>query len=92
MIEALYDAAASAGLLVLAVSPEDEAMVDFKMPDDDILDGLGISRGYAIRYPASRLPSLSAGSQISIAGAAYRVREVTLLSDGSEARATLSRL
>ena len=91
-IEALYDAAASAGLLIRAVSGSLDVMVDFRAPDEDVLDGLGVNRNYTIRYPLSRLPLLAAGNSLDIAGITYRVREVSAMGDGTEARASLTRL
>lgn len=91
-VEALYDAAASAGLLTRAVSGSLEVMVDFRAPDEDVLDGLGVNRNYTIRYPMSRLPLLAAGNALEIAGITYRVREVSAMGDGMEARASLTRL
>lgn len=91
-IEALYDAAASAGLLIRAVSGSLEVMVDFRAPDEDVLDGLSVNRNYTIRYPLSRLPLLTAGDALEIAGITYRVREVSAMGDGTEARASLTRL
>lgn len=92
MIETLYDAAANAGLLTRAVIGGTEVMVDFRAPDEDVLDGLGVSRNHTIRYPVSRLPNLTAGNTLEIAGQSYRVREVTAMGDGTEARASLTRL
>ncbi|MDO8892330.1 MAG: hypothetical protein Q7V00_10830 [Sulfurimicrobium sp.] len=88
----LYDAAASAGLLTPAVFGGMSVMVDFRAPDEDVLDGLGISRNYSIRYPVSWLPQLAAGDSLEIASQSYRVREITALGDGTEQRATLTRL
>lgn len=90
MVETLYDAAANAGLLTRAVIGGTEVMVDFRAPDEDVLDGLGVSRNHTIRYPVSRAPLLSAGNTLEIAGQTYRVREVTALGDGTEARASLT--
>ena len=87
----LYDAAAASGLLTPASVGSVVVMVDFRAPDDDVLDGLGVSRGYTIRYPSNRL-ALAAGDELVITGATYRVREVTRLGDGSECRATLMRV
>ena len=67
-------------------------MVDFRAPDEDVLDGLGVSRNYSIRYPLSRLPSLASGDTICISGLRYRVREISMTGDGTEARATLTQL
>lgn len=91
-IEALYDAAARAGLLTPAVIAGTTVHVDFRAPDEAVLDGLGISRDYSIRYPRSRLPSLATGDTLNIAGGTYRVRDLTALGDGSEVRASLTRL
>ena len=91
-VGALYDAAANAGLLTRAVIGGTEVMVDFRAPDEDVLDGLGVSRNHTIRYPVSRLPLLAAGNTLEIAGQTYRVREITAMGDGSEARASLTRL
>lgn len=91
-VGALYDAAANAGLLTRAVIGSAEVMVDFRAPDEDVLDGLGVSRNHSIRYPVSRLPLLAAGNTLEIAGQIYRVREVTAMGDGTEARASLTRL
>ena len=90
-LEQLYDAAAGSGFLTEVNFGGSVVMVDFRAPDEDVLDGLGVSRGYAIRYPRRRL-ALVTGSELLVAGVAYRVREVTQLGDGSECRATLTRL
>ena len=57
----------------------------------EVLDGLGLSADYAIRYPADALV-LDTGHELEIGGATYRVRDVRAVGDGSECRATLSRL
>ena len=87
----LYDAAGSAGLLTPAVIGSSEVLVDFRAPDAEVLDGLGLSSDYAIRYPASDV-MLDTGHELVIGGATYRVREVRLIGDGTEARASLTRL
>jgi hypothetical protein len=98
MIERLYDAAARAGLLKEATwSPANGAepqtvAVDFRAPDETVLDGLGLSTEYAIRYPAGVLIGLAAGETVTLEGQAYRVREIRAIGDGSEKRATLTRL
>ncbi len=91
-IEDIYDAAARSSLLTGAIVGGMEVMVDFRAPDEDVLDGLGVSRNHTIRYPVSRLPNLTAGNTLEIAGQTYRVREVTAVGDGTEARAALTRL
>ncbi len=97
-IEALYAAAEHAGLLVAAVwspgngDPPVTAKVDFQAPDEAVLDGLALSADYTIRYPAKRLPDLVAGETLTINSQDYRVREIRTIGDGSEKRATLTRL
>jgi len=90
-IEDLYDASARAGLLTAAECAGVVVWVDFRAPDEDVLDGLGVSRGYTIRYPAQRL-ALTTGDELTIDRERYRVREVRQVGDGSECRATLTRL
>jgi hypothetical protein len=97
-IEALYAAAEHAGMLLEAIwshgngDPPVTVKVDFQAPDEAVLDGLALSADYAIRYPAKRLPGLVAGDTLTINGQTYRVRETRVLGDGSEKRATLTRL
>ena len=57
----------------------------------EVLDGLGLSSDYAIRYPADAVV-LDTGHELVIGGVSYRVREVRAIGDGSECRATLTRL
>ncbi len=87
-----YDAAASAGMLTEVIVAGEPVMCEFRAPDESVLDGLVLSTEYAIRYPASRLPSLATGDTVVIAGESYQVREVRALADGSERRATLTKL
>lgn len=91
-IEDFYDAAARSGLLVDAELDGHTIAVDFRSPDETVLDGLALSTDYAIRFPASALPALAAGDTVSIAGNTYRVRDIRSIGDGSEHRASLSRL
>lgn len=91
-IEAFYDAAGRSGLLVDAEIDGHTIAVDFRSPDETVLDGLALSADYTIRFPASALPSLAAGDIVSIGGSNYRVRDIRSVGDGSECRASLSRL
>ena len=91
-IEEFYDAAGRSGLLVDADIDGQTIAVDFRSPDETILDGLALSADYTIRFPASALPALTAGDTVSIAGNTYRVRDIRSIGDGSEQRASLSRL
>ncbi len=87
----LYAAAGRAGLLTPAVIGGAEVLVDFRAPDVEVLDGLGLSSDYAIRYPADGLV-LDSGHELVISGVTYRVREVRTVGDGSEFRATLMQI
>jgi len=94
-VKYLYDAAARSGLLVEAIwapdlGPMVVTWVEFRAPDTSILDGLGVSTDYTMRYPASCLVGLKQGDRVEIGGAIYRVREVRAVGDGSESRATLT--
>jgi len=91
-IEDFYEAAGRSGLLVDAEIDGHTVAVDFRSPDETVLDGLALSADYTIRFPASALPSLAAGDTVSIAGSLYRVRDIRSIGDGSERRASLSRL
>ena len=87
-----YDAAASTDMLTEVMVAGDTVMCEFRAPDESLLDGLALSTDYAIRYPVPRLPNLAAGETVVIAGDHYQVREVRALVDGSERRATLTKI
>lgn len=87
----LYDAADRAGLLAPVTVGAVTVACSFRAPDESVLDGLALSRDYAIEYPSARL-QLTTGDVVEILGESYRVREVQALRDGSECRATLARL
>lgn len=91
-IEDFYDAAARSGLLVDAEIDGQTIAVDFRSPDETVLDGLALSTDYMIRFPASALPSLAVGAIVSIGGSHYRVRDIRSIGDGSERHISLSRL
>lgn len=91
-VEQLYDAAAHAGLLTPARIGDIAIMVDFRAPDEDVLGGLALARDYSIRLPRSRLPGLASGDSVLVGEQIFRVREITALGDGSEMRASLTRL
>lgn len=91
-IEDFYDAAARSGLLVNAEVDGQTTAVDFRSPDETVLDGLALSTDYTMRFPASVLPDLAVGDPVAIGGSNYRVRDIRSIGDGSEKRASLSRL
>ena len=90
-ISDLYAAAGHAGLLTPATIGGAKVLVDFRAPDVEVLDGLGLSSDFAIRYPAEDVV-LDTGHELVIGGVTYRVREVRAMGDGTECRATLMRL
>ena len=84
----LYDAAARCGLLATVKVGAVTVQAAFRAPDENVLDGLALSRDYQIEYPSERL-TLSQGDAVEVAGQSYRVREVRQIRDGSESVATL---
>ena len=65
--------------------------VDFRAPDEAVLEGLALSADYTLRFPASALPTLAVGEIVTVRGASYRVRDLRAIGDGSERRAALTR-
>ena len=90
-VEALYEAARRAGLLVEAEVGGLHVWVDFCAPDEAVLEGLALSADYTLRFPASTLPTLAVGEIVTVRGASYRVRDLRAIGDGSERRAALTR-
>ena len=91
-IERFYAAAANAGILVDAVIDGRTVAVDFRAPDETVLDGLALSTDYRIRYPRSVLPKLANDQAVQIAGVSYTVCDIRTIGDGSECQAMLSKL
>ena len=94
-MESLYSAAAHAGFLVECCWENDDgydayAMVSFREHDQSLLNGLASSREPTITYPRSAMPTLTKAALVTIEGKIYRVREVTVIADGTEARAMLT--
>ena len=87
----LYEAAARNDLLTPVTVGAVTVQCAFRAPDETVLDSLALSRDYHIEYPTVWL-TLTIGNVVNIAGEAYKVREVRQLRDGSESRATLSKL
>jgi hypothetical protein len=92
-----YEAAARAGLLKTATwmpadRPPQLAAVGFRSPDDSILDGLGVSRDYAITYPDTVFVGLAQGDFLQVGPERFRIRDIRAIGDGSERMATLSKL
>ena len=87
-IAEFYAAAADSELLTPVVFGGVTVACGFQAPDEEVLGGLMLSRDYSITYPAAQL-TLTRDDALTIHGIAYTVRDVRLIGDGSECRATL---
>lgn len=98
LIEQIYESAANAGLLKDCLwrpsdgSPMQRHPVGFAAPDDTVLDGLSLSTEYVMTYPASIFIGLAQREPVEIDGVIFLVRELRAVGDGSEMRATLTRV
>jgi hypothetical protein len=91
-VTTLYEAARNAGLLTaVTVAGSPVVYCGFRAPDETVLEGIALSRDYQLDYPAAWL-MLAAGDTVDIAGTSYQVREVRAIGDGTEQRASLSKL
>lgn len=98
LVERLYRAAANVGFLLPCTwqppggrAPQTHD-VGFAAPQESLLDGLASGAGYVMTYPATAFAGLAARDTVDIGGAAYQVREVRAVGDGSEVQARLTRL
>jgi hypothetical protein len=96
-IEALYAAAARAGLLKACTrqvqsGPQQTDMVGFANPDETLLDGLTVGPDVVISFPATSFPGLVIGERMVIDRQVYAVRDIRAVGDGSEKRAKLTKL
>ena len=64
----------------------------FAAPDALRLDGLTSSTDYEMTYPQSLFEGLAAREVVEVAGSDFQVREIRAVGDGSELRASLTRL
>ena len=98
LVEMIYASAAHVGLLQRCTwqpsdgSPAQTHGVHWSAPDDVVLDGLALSSDFVMTYPSSCFAGLAAREVVEIEGASYLVREVRALRDGTETRASLSRV
>lgn len=98
LLEIVYTAAWHAGLLqpCLWRPPNDRppvrAMVGVQAPDATALDQLTVGADTTITFPATALPGLTRGEVVEVDGVSYRVRDLRAINDGSEIRASLTRL
>lgn len=63
----------------------------FDSPSRAMLDGMVLDEDAQVQLPASALPALAAGSELTVGGAAYKAREIFLIDDGQHKRVTLKR-
>ena len=98
IVEQIYEAATNAGLLKDCLwhpsdgSPTQRFSVGFAAPDDTVLDGLSLSTEYAMTYPSTVFVGLAPREPVEIDGVTFLVRELRAVGDGSEMRATLTRV
>jgi len=76
---------------VLATTGVSSALVLFEMPGEEIFNGMQQNTEYAITYRTSDLGDLAAGTNITVDGVAYVVRQYTPQDDGKLIKATLSK-
>lgn len=79
-----------------AVGDTSSGRVLFDRPTESLIDGTILSTAFSMRFRTSDFPNLMSGDAIRIVSGSYRadffVREVSMLNDGLEGRATLSEL
>lgn len=98
LIGQIYAAAARSGLLKDCVwrpldgSAPQQHPVGFTAPDGTAFDGLTLSTDYAMTYPANLFPGLATREPVEVGGVGFVVRELRAIGDGSEIRATLTRV
>jgi len=98
IVEAIYQAAANAGLLKRCTwhpsdgGPPQSHSVGLRAPDESLLDNLTLSRETTMSYPSTLFEGLAAGEVVEIEGQRFLVREVCAIGDGREMHAKLTRL
>lgn len=94
-MERLYSAAEHAGFLVECTWYNEYgfkrySMVSFRTSDHSLLRGLVSSAEPTITFPVGAIPELARGDSIEIHDKPYSVREITIIGEGTEIRATLA--
>lgn len=98
LVEQIYESAANVGLLKECVrlradgTPVEERLVGFSAPDDTLLDGLAVGADYSVTYPASFFTGLTTQDTVMVAGSTFLVREIRAVGNGTEMRATLTKV
>ena len=96
-IEAIYAAAARAGLLQhITVLGQTfryaTGWVEWRAADESILHERVQAPEITITFPTTQFPGIRLGDLVRLAGQDYEVREVRRIHDGAESRARLSTL
>ena len=97
-IDQFYTSAANSGLLESCLwcpsdgSPAQSHPVHFTATERPIIDGLTLNTEYWMTYPADIFQKLKAPEAVEIDDAIFLVREVRAIGDGSEMRATLTKI
>ena len=98
MVEDIYQAATNSGLLKDCVwhpsggAPAQRQAVGFFAPDDTVLDGMMLNTDFVMTYPTSSFNGIAQRDPVEIDGVTFLVRELRAVGDGSEMRATLTRV
>jgi hypothetical protein len=92
LIDLIYEAAGNAGFLQPCRWEESTAIVGLQSVDRDVLNHLTLSSDTSMTYPSSCFLGLKTGHRVELGDAEYQVREVVMIADGSEMRATLTKL
>lgn len=98
LVEQIYQSAANAGLLKDCLwRPSDGAPpqyhpVGFSAPDETAIDGMMLSTDYVMTFPTSAFAGIAQREPVEINGVTFLVRELRAVGDGSEMRATLTRV
>lgn len=96
MIEQIYQAAARAGLLKsvrwISGKRSQNLMVEWRECDESLLHELVVGTAITITGPTVELDGIRQGDLIVVGQRQYKVRDVRLIHDGSETRATLASL
>jgi hypothetical protein len=98
MVEDIYQSATNAGLLKDCIwhpsdgAPAQRHSVGFFSPDDTVLEGMMLNTDFVMTFPASALKGIAQRDPVEIDGVTFLVRELRTVGDGSEMRATLTRV
>lgn len=97
VIEQIYQAAARAGLLksvwwISRTQSSKTLFVEWRESDDTMLHNMVVGTDITMTAPSVDLAGLQQGDRIVMGRREFNVRDIRLLHDGSETRATLASL